>query len=59
VFEISKPSQPLFVGSFSSPDSLAPEGLAWVEGGRNGGYLLVANEGSGTLDAFRFSLAMI
>ena len=59
VFEISKPSKPLFVGSFSSPNSLAPEGLAWVEGGRNGGYLLVANEGSGTLDAFRFSLAMI
>ncbi len=59
VFEISKPSKPLFIGSFSSPESLAPEGLTWVEGGRNGGYLLVANEGSGTLDAFRFSLSMI
>jgi len=59
VFEISNPLQPNYVGAFSSATSLSPEGLAWVRDGKNGGHLLVANEVSGTLDAFRFDLNML
>ena len=56
VFEISKPTRPRYLGAYSGPDSLSPEGLAWVPDGRRSGFLLVANEVSGTLDSFRFSL---
>jgi DNA-binding beta-propeller fold protein YncE len=58
VFEITNPFDPSYLGSFKSPQSLSPEGLCWVPGGTKSGHLLVANEVSGTLDAFRFSLGM-
>jgi DNA-binding beta-propeller fold protein YncE len=58
VFEITQPSAPTYLGAFSSAGSLSPEGLSWVGDGKRGGYLLVANEVSGTLDSFRFSLGM-
>jgi len=59
VFEITKPNKPNYVGAFSAAESLSPEGLSWVSGGSRGGHLLVANEVSGTLDAFRFNLGML
>ena len=59
VFNISNPSKPHYVGAFSSEQSLSPEGLKWVGDGARGGHLLVANEVSGTLDAFRFNLNML
>jgi len=59
VFEITKPNKPTYVGAFTSAESLSPEGLSWVAGGNRGGHLLVANEVSGTLDAFRFNLGMV
>ena len=59
VFEITKPTKPTYVGAFSAAQSLSPEGLSWVPGGNRGGHLLVANEVSGTLDAFRFNLGML
>lgn len=59
IFEITNPAKPNYIGAFSSAQSLSPEGLAWVEGGSRGGHLLVANEVSGTLDAFRFHLSMV
>ena len=59
VFEITKPNKPNYVGAFSAAESLSPEGLYWVSGGSRGGHLLVANEVSGTLDAFRFNLGML
>ena len=58
VFEITQPSAPTYLGAFSGAGSLSPEGLSWVGDGKRGGYLLVANEVSGTLDSFRFSLGM-
>lgn len=59
VFDITKPNNPSYVGAFSSAQSLSPEGLHWVGDGKRGGHLLVANEVSGTLDAFRFNLGML
>jgi hypothetical protein len=59
VFEITKPNNPNYVGAFNAAQSLSPEGLSWVAGGNRGGHLLVANEVSGTLDAFRFNLGML
>jgi hypothetical protein len=59
VFEITKPNKPSYVGAFSAGESLSPEGLYWVSGGNRGVHLLVANEVSGSLDAFRFNLGMI
>ena len=59
VFEITKPNKPSYVGAFSAGESLSPEGLYWVSGGNRGGHLLVANEVSGSLDAFRFNLGML
>ena len=59
VFEITKPNKPSYVGAFSSAESLSPEGLSWVAGGKRGGHLLAANEVSGSLDAFRFHLGML
>jgi hypothetical protein len=58
VFEITNPSVPNYLGAFSGAGSLSPEGLSWVGDGKRGGQLLVANEVSGTLDSFRFSLGM-
>ncbi|MFZ9947714.1 MAG: hypothetical protein ACO3FN_11675, partial [Vulcanococcus sp.] len=58
VFEITNPSAPTYVGAFSGAGSFSPEGLRWVGDGKRGGHLLVANEGSGTLDSFQFSLGM-
>jgi hypothetical protein len=58
VFEITQPSAPTYLGAFSGAGSLSPEGLSWVGDGKRGGYLLVANEVSGTLDSFRFNLGM-
>ena len=58
VFEITNPFEPSYLGSFYSAQSLSPEGLCWVPGGTKHGHLLVANEVSGTLDAFRFNLGM-
>jgi hypothetical protein len=59
VFEITKPNNPNYVGAFNAAQSLSPEGLSWVAGGNRGGHLLVANEVSGTLDAFRFNRGML
>jgi hypothetical protein len=59
VFDITKPNNPTYLGAFSAAQSLSPEGLTWVAGGSRGGHLLVANEVSGTLDAFRFNLGML
>jgi DNA-binding beta-propeller fold protein YncE len=59
VFEITKPNKPSYVGAFSAGESLSPEGLYWVSDGNRGGHLLVTNEVSGSLDAFRFNLGMI
>ena len=59
VFDITQPKSPTYVGAFSAAQSLSPEGLTWVAGGNRGGHLLVANEVSGTLDAFRFNLGML
>jgi hypothetical protein len=58
VFEITQPSAPTYLGAFSGAGSLSPEGLSWVGNGKRGGHLLVANEVSGTLDSFRFTLGM-
>ena len=59
VFDITKPNNPTYLGAFSAAQSLSPEGLTWVAGGSRGRHLLVANEVSGTLDAFRFNLGML
>ncbi|MBD1194370.1 choice-of-anchor I family protein [Vulcanococcus sp. Clear-D1] len=59
VFDITQPKSPTYVGAFSAAQSLSPEGLTWVAGGNRGGHLLVANEVSGTLDAFSFNLGML
>ena len=45
------------VGSFVAPASHKPEGLFFVKDSKRSGTMLIANEDSGTLDSFAFSLA--
>jgi len=45
------------VGTFVAPESHRPEGLFFVKDSKNSGTMLIANEDSGTLDSFAFSLS--
>lgn len=45
------------VGTFVAPQSHKPEGLFFVKDSKRSGTMLIANEDSGTLDSFAFSLS--
>ena len=45
------------VGTFVAPLSHKPEGLFFVKDSKRSGTMLIANEDSGTLDSFAFSLS--
>ena len=45
------------VGTFVAPQSHKPEGLFFVKDSKRSGTMLIANEDSGTLDTFAFSLS--
>ena len=55
VYDITDPSQPVYVTALLSQDSISPEGVKFISTETSGaGYLMVANEVSGTLEFFRF-----
>ena len=56
IFDITKASNPDFIGQLQAPGSLSPEGLEFIQKSSNSGFLLVSNEVSGTLDTFRISI---
>ncbi len=54
-YDITDPYQPVYVQALQSQSSISPEGVKFIRDDQSGtGYLMVANEVSGTLEFFRF-----
>ena len=55
VFDITNPYQPVYTTALRSQDAISPEGVKFIATEDSGaGYLMAANEISGTLEFFRF-----